>query len=81
MSVALSRFFSNPVIPVVVIDDARHAVPLANALMESGISAIEITLRIDRALHAAGRRIDGRQQHVAIHRLVAAECQGVALDE
>lgn len=52
MSDALSRFFSNPVIPVVVIDEARHAVPLANALLESGISAIEITLRTNQALAA-----------------------------
>lgn len=52
MSDALSRFFSNPVIPVVVIDEARHAAPLANALLESGISAIEITLRTNQALAA-----------------------------
>jgi 2-dehydro-3-deoxyphosphogluconate aldolase/(4S)-4-hydroxy-2-oxoglutarate aldolase len=52
MNDALTRFFSNPVIPVVVIDDAGHAVPLANALLESGISAIEITLRTKQALAA-----------------------------
>ncbi len=52
MSDALSRFFSNPVIPVVVIDEAKHAVPLANSLLESGISAIEITLRTKQALVA-----------------------------
>jgi 2-dehydro-3-deoxyphosphogluconate aldolase/(4S)-4-hydroxy-2-oxoglutarate aldolase len=52
MSDALTRFFGNPVIPVVVIDDAGHAVPLANALLESGISAIEITLRTKQALAA-----------------------------
>jgi 2-dehydro-3-deoxyphosphogluconate aldolase/(4S)-4-hydroxy-2-oxoglutarate aldolase len=52
MSDALTRFFSNPVIPVVVIDEARHAAPLANVLMESGISAIEITLRTKQALAA-----------------------------
>jgi 2-dehydro-3-deoxyphosphogluconate aldolase/(4S)-4-hydroxy-2-oxoglutarate aldolase len=52
MSDALTRFFVNPVIPVVVIDDAGHAVSLANALLESGISAIEITLRTKQALAA-----------------------------
>ena len=52
MSVALSRFFSNPVIPVVVIDDARQAVPLAETLLAGGINAIEITLRTEQALAA-----------------------------
>lgn len=52
MSTALARFFANPVIPVVVIDDAGQAVPLAQALLEGGISAIEITLRTPQALDA-----------------------------
>ena len=52
MSDALTRFFRNPVIPVVVIDDAGQAVPLAEALLAGGISAIEITLRTKQALAA-----------------------------
>lgn len=52
MSDALAKFFSNRIIPVVVIDDARHAVPLANTLLEGGVSAIEITLRTPQALAA-----------------------------
>jgi 2-dehydro-3-deoxyphosphogluconate aldolase/(4S)-4-hydroxy-2-oxoglutarate aldolase len=52
MSSALVTFFSNPVIPVVVIDEARHAVPLANTLLEGGVNAIEITLRTPQALAA-----------------------------
>lgn len=40
------------VMPVVVIDDADKAVPLAKALLEGGISAIEITLRTPAALDA-----------------------------
>ena len=44
MSEAIRRFFGNPVIPVVVIDDAAQAVPLAETLLDAGISAIEITL-------------------------------------
>ena len=52
MSDALTRFFRNPVIPVVVIDDADRAVPLAEALLAGGISAIEITLRTKQALAA-----------------------------
>jgi 2-dehydro-3-deoxyphosphogluconate aldolase/(4S)-4-hydroxy-2-oxoglutarate aldolase len=40
------------VMPVVVIDDAAHAVPLARALVAGGIRAIEITLRTGAALEA-----------------------------
>ena len=43
---------AGPVMPVVVIDDAAHAVPLARALVAGGIRAIEITLRTEAALEA-----------------------------
>jgi 2-dehydro-3-deoxyphosphogluconate aldolase/(4S)-4-hydroxy-2-oxoglutarate aldolase len=42
----------SPVIPVVVLDDADRAVPLAQALLDGGISIIEITLRTPAALAA-----------------------------
>jgi 2-dehydro-3-deoxyphosphogluconate aldolase / (4S)-4-hydroxy-2-oxoglutarate aldolase len=41
-----------PVIPVVVIDDVRAAVPMARALVAGGIPAIEVTLRTPAALEA-----------------------------
>lgn len=41
-----------PVVAVVVIDDADSAVPLARALLDGGIHAIEITLRTPAALDA-----------------------------
>jgi len=41
-----------PVVPVVIIDDARHAVPMARALVAGGIPAIEVTLRTPAALDA-----------------------------
>ncbi|MEU1278941.1 bifunctional 4-hydroxy-2-oxoglutarate aldolase/2-dehydro-3-deoxy-phosphogluconate aldolase [Streptomyces sp. NPDC005805] len=41
-----------PVLPVVVIDDADDAVPLARALMAGGLPAIEVTLRTAPALDA-----------------------------
>jgi len=41
-----------PVVAVVTIDDAAHAVPLANALIAGGVRAIEITLRTRAALDA-----------------------------
>jgi 2-dehydro-3-deoxyphosphogluconate aldolase/(4S)-4-hydroxy-2-oxoglutarate aldolase len=44
-----------PVIPVVVIDDAGTAVPLARALVAGGLPAIEVTLRTACALDAIER--------------------------
>ena len=40
------------VIPVLVIDDIEHAVPVTNALVEGGIDVIEVTLRTPCALEA-----------------------------
>lgn len=40
------------VIPVVIIEDAKHAVPMARALVAGGIPAIEVTLRTPAALDA-----------------------------
>lgn len=42
----------SPVIPVVTIDDAANAAPLARALLAGGIRTIEITLRTPAALSA-----------------------------
>lgn len=41
-----------PVVPVVVVEDVRHAVPLARALVSGGLPAIEVTLRTPAALDA-----------------------------
>jgi 2-dehydro-3-deoxyphosphogluconate aldolase/(4S)-4-hydroxy-2-oxoglutarate aldolase len=41
-----------PVIPVVVLDDAEHAVPLARALAAGGLPVVELTLRTPAALEA-----------------------------
>lgn len=41
-----------PVLPVVVIEDAADAVPLARALVAGGLPAIEVTLRTPAALEA-----------------------------
>ncbi len=42
----------SPVIPVVTIDDPRHAVPVARALADGGVRIIELTLRTDSALES-----------------------------
>ncbi|MFN3989451.1 MAG: bifunctional 4-hydroxy-2-oxoglutarate aldolase/2-dehydro-3-deoxy-phosphogluconate aldolase [Erythrobacter sp.] len=41
-----------PVIPVIVIEDIAHAVPLAEALVAGGLPALEVTLRTPAALPA-----------------------------
>ena len=51
----LALLDGQPVIPVIKIDDARNAVPLARALAAGGLRAIEITLRTGDALEAIRR--------------------------
>jgi 2-dehydro-3-deoxyphosphogluconate aldolase/(4S)-4-hydroxy-2-oxoglutarate aldolase len=41
-----------PVVPVLTIDDAKKAVPLAQALLAGGLAAIEVTLRTGAAIEA-----------------------------
>lgn len=45
-------FAASPVVPVMVIKDLKHALPMAKALAEGGINVFEITLRSDVALEA-----------------------------
>jgi 2-dehydro-3-deoxyphosphogluconate aldolase/(4S)-4-hydroxy-2-oxoglutarate aldolase len=54
-----------PVVPVVIIDDAKAAVPMARALVAGGIPAIEVTLRTPAALDAI--------------RAIAAEVEGAVV--
>jgi 2-dehydro-3-deoxyphosphogluconate aldolase/(4S)-4-hydroxy-2-oxoglutarate aldolase len=54
-----------PVVPVLVIDELREAVPLARALVAGGLPAIEVTLRTPVALDAV--------------RAIAAEVEGAAV--
>lgn len=42
--------FTSRVVPVIVLNDPAHAVPLAHALLEGGIDVMEITLRSSAAL-------------------------------
>ena len=44
-----------PVMPVVVVDDVEHAVPIARALVAGGLPGIEVTLRTPAALSAIER--------------------------
>ena len=52
--------FSSKVVPVIVITDVDHAVPMAHALLEGGIDVMEVTLR-----HPAGMAaIEAIAKHV-----------------
>jgi 2-dehydro-3-deoxyphosphogluconate aldolase / (4S)-4-hydroxy-2-oxoglutarate aldolase len=65
---------ASPVVPVVVIDNSDHAVPLANALLEGGITVIEVTLRSDTALKSIERIAhDVPQIHIAVGTVTNAE--------
>jgi 2-dehydro-3-deoxyphosphogluconate aldolase/(4S)-4-hydroxy-2-oxoglutarate aldolase len=44
-----------PVIPVLVVEDADHAVPLAEALVAGGLPVLEVTLRTPTALEVIRR--------------------------
>jgi 2-dehydro-3-deoxyphosphogluconate aldolase/(4S)-4-hydroxy-2-oxoglutarate aldolase len=50
-----------PVIPVIVIDELKHAEPLARALVAGGLPVLEVTLRTPAALEAirAMRKVEG----------------------
>lgn len=52
---------SAPVIPVIVIDNLAHAVPLAQALVAGGLNVLEVTLRTPQALDAirAMKQVEG----------------------
>ncbi len=44
--------FRSRVVPVIVLNDPAHALPLAHALLEGGVDVMEITLRHESALAA-----------------------------
>ena len=50
-----------PVIPVIVVDEVEHAVPLARALVAGGLRVLEVTLRTPAALNAirAMKQVEG----------------------
>lgn len=51
-------FSQGPVVPVLVIKDVAHAVPLAKALIKGGINVLEVTLRTKVALEAIKKIAD-----------------------
>ena len=61
----LALLDGQPVIPVLKISDAAHAVPLARALARAGLKAIEITMRTPDALEAI-RRVAGEVEEAVV---------------
>ena len=55
----IDRILSKRIVPVVVLDDAEDAEPLAEALLEAGLDVIEVTFRTEAA-EASIRRIAAR---------------------
>jgi len=51
----LNELAKRPIIPVIVIDDADDALPLAEALLEGGMDVIEVTFRTAAAAEAIER--------------------------
>ena len=46
---------NNPVIPVLVVENSEHAVPMAKALVAGGLTALEVTLRTKSAIEVVER--------------------------
>lgn len=53
-----------PIIPVLVVDDAAHAQPLAQALIAGGLPALEVTLRTPAALEVIAEMAKVEGGHV-----------------
>ncbi len=49
MKIIEERFYELGVVPVVVLDDAKDALPLAEALIEGGLPCAEVTFRTEAA--------------------------------
>lgn len=61
MSEILDRLTAARLVPVIVLDDAAHARPLAGALVEGGLPVAEVTFRTAAAAAAIGEMAaDGR---------------------
>ena len=48
----MQEFYNTGVVPVVVIDDAKNAVPTAQALLDGSVNVMEITFRTAAAADA-----------------------------
>jgi len=83
MDAVLERIGQTGIVPVIKIDDARKAVPLAKALWDGGIGAAEITFRtaaardaIENIARALPDMLVGAGTVLTLAQLEAARCAG-----
>ncbi len=62
-----------PIVPVLVVDDAATARPLADALIAGGLPALEVTLRTPAALEAIRAMAEAPGGHVGAGTLVTPD--------
>lgn len=62
-----------PIIPVLVVEDAAHARPLAEALVAGGLPVLEVTLRTPAALDVISEMAKVKGGHVGAGTLITAE--------
>lgn len=63
MNEVLQKIYEIGIVPVIAIEDADQAVPLAKALVKGGLPAAEVTFRTAAAEEAI-RRIEIGRAHV-----------------
>src|SRR5271168_1644323 len=61
----LEHIHASRIVPVVVIEDAADALPLADALLAAGLRVIEITFRTAAAVESI-RRIAGERPEIYV---------------
>ncbi|MEL7463008.1 MAG: bifunctional 4-hydroxy-2-oxoglutarate aldolase/2-dehydro-3-deoxy-phosphogluconate aldolase [Pseudomonadota bacterium] len=62
-----------PIVPVIVVEDAATARPLAEALIAGGLPALEVTLRTPQALDAIRAMAEAPGGHVGAGTLITPE--------
>lgn len=62
-----------PIIPVLVVEDAAHARPLAEALVAGGLPVLEVTLRTAAALDVISEMAKVKGGHVGAGTLITVE--------
>lgn len=78
-SESMQKIFDLKLVPLVVLDDATDAVPMAKALVEGGIPVAEVTFRTDaaadviRAMARTGAGDPGRRRNRP-HRSPGSDC-------
>lgn len=70
-----------PVVPVIVINNLDHAVPLAKALLAGGVKVLEVTLRTPVAIEAIRMIAEGVPEAVVGAGTVATEADLLAVSD